>query len=241
MKQHALLGAWRGRDGDIHVIPNAVRTDLFTPEKCTEARRRLGLSDEDTALLFVALDVLDPRKGFDDLLRSYLRLAQFRKDLHLLLVGRLSALPDELAQFRDRVRVCGFIDEDEKLAEIYAAADLYVVPSHADTFNITILEAMSCGTPTLAYASGGIAEVIEDGCGGWLIEEGSPQALMEALSQKLDKLASPDLREAARKYVLENFSIQQVLSKHVELYERLVVRCASPSARPALTSNRDEN
>jgi glycosyltransferase involved in cell wall biosynthesis len=219
MKQNALLGAWRGRDSDIYVIPNAVDTDLFTPEKRAEARRRLGLSDKHTALLFVALDVLDPRKGFDDLLQSYLRLAPSHQGLHLLLVGRLSAIPAELMPFRDRVRVCGFVDQDTGLAEIYAAADLYVVPSHADTFNITILEAMSCGTPTLAYPSGGIVEVITDGCGGWLVEEGSPQALMEALSQKLVKLGSPGLREAARKYVLDHFSIDQFVSRHIEVYE----------------------
>jgi glycosyltransferase involved in cell wall biosynthesis len=201
-----------------------VRTDFFTPERRTEARSRLGLSDEDTALLFVTLDVLDPRKGFDDLLKSYVQLAPSRPGLNLLLVGRLAALPDELTQLRDRVRMCGFIDEDHRLAEIYAAADIYVVPSHADTFNITILEAMSCGTPTLAYSSGGISEVIKDGCGGWLVEEGSPQALTTALSQRLVNLASPGLRETARNYVLDNFSIDKLVSRHVKVYERALGR-----------------
>ena len=222
MKQHALLGAWQGRASDIHVISNAVRTDLFTPERRTEARRRLGLSEENAALLFVALDVLDPRKGFDDLLRSYLRLAPSRQGLCLLIAGHLPAFPEELTPFRNRVKVCGFIDKDVRLAEIYAAADLYVVPSHADTFNITILEAMSCGTPTLAYRSGGIAEVIQDGCGGWLIEEISQQALTDAMSEKLEKLASPGLREHARQYVLDHFSIEQLISRHIKLYERVL-------------------
>ncbi|MGM0558427.1 MAG: glycosyltransferase [Myxococcota bacterium] len=212
-------GAWRG--GDVRVIPNAVDVDTFHPSRYARGRERLGLSDNERCLLFVAVDVLNERKGLADLVSAFRRLRRDHPYLRLAVVGELEAWPERWSDLRDAVIVLGSVDDDRRLAEIYAAADGYVVPSHADTFNLTIIEAMSCGTPVVAYPTGGMREVFEHGRGGWFASEADDRALETMLREVLPRLEGDVVRRTARDFAVENYAPSIMVARYLELYEEL--------------------
>jgi glycosyltransferase involved in cell wall biosynthesis len=113
--------------------------------------------------------VRDSRKGFDLLISALQRLSQeVRAQLFLLIFG--SALPSELLELQIRARSLGSINDDELLSVAYSAADVFVAPSRQENLSLAVLEALSCGTPVLAFRIGGMPDMIRDRANGWLVE-----------------------------------------------------------------------
>lgn len=217
----ARQGTWRG--GRLQVIPNAADTDVFTPLHRKQERERLGLPDRTVAVLFVAYNVQAPSKGFGDLTDAFATMAQDDQDLHLLIVGRLSELPRKLVPFCNRVHRYGAISDDHRLASIYAASDLYVTPTRRETFHLCPLEAMSCGTPVVAYPTGGIPEYATiDGC--WLADPPDVRHLTERIKQVIPQVRTERLREQVRSYVVENFGVPVFVKRFDELYREEIAR-----------------
>jgi glycosyltransferase involved in cell wall biosynthesis len=71
----------------------------------------------------------------------------------------------------------GFIEDETVLAEIYSAADLFIIPSIDDNLPNTVIESLMCGTPVVGFRTGGIPDVISDGENGYICQSISPQAL----------------------------------------------------------------
>jgi glycosyltransferase involved in cell wall biosynthesis len=220
----ARRGAWR--NGRLEVIRNAVDTDLFRPEYRARGRELLRLPANAIALLFVATDVLDPRKGFRDLEWAYVRLASLYKKLFLVMVGRLRSLPRALRPFADRIRSCGLVINTRELASIYAAADLHVMPSYDETFALTPIEALSCGTLTVAYPSGAIPELCRSGKFIILTDRRSPDSLEAVLSREIEVLENGDTRCQVREQAL-GFGLDQFIEAHNVLYRRILARLSS--------------
>lgn len=220
MAKSARSGAWAR--GAIEVIPNAVDVDVFHPSRRTAGRARLGLEESARCLLFVAVNVLDARKGFRELMPVFRRLAAQNPRLRLAIVGNLPTLPKEYQDLRERLHLVGSVNDDSELAELYAAADLYVVPSLADTFNITLIEAMSCGTPVVAYPTGGMTEVFVHGESGWFTEAQNPTALEAALREALSRLGDSERRELCRLRAVEHYSLNVMCERHVDVYTKLL-------------------
>jgi glycosyltransferase involved in cell wall biosynthesis len=212
----ARKGAWR--NGRVEVIRNAVDTDLFRPEYRARGRELLSLPTNAIALLFVAADVLDPRKGFEDLERAYVRLASLDKKLFLIMVGRLRSQPSALRPFADRIRSCGLVSDTTELASIYAAADLHVMPSYDETFALAPIEALSCGTLTVAYPSGAIPELCRSGKSIILTDRRSPDSLETTISRQLEILENSDMRRQAREQAL-GFDLDHFIEAHNGLYQ----------------------
>jgi len=224
LKDCARRGTWR--EGEIQVVPNGVDTDLFTPSHREAGRARLGLSADSKALLFVATSVRDPGKGYDDLEQAFLRLAETDKDLHLVLVGNLDAMPEALASVADRVHVRGMVTDDEELASIFAAADCLVAPTYQDNFPMTVLEALGTGTPIVAYPVGGIPEMVGDGPWATLVDKRDPAHLADAIASMLERASEDGIRQGARDRALRLFSVDQMLDAHEVVYKNHLDKCA---------------
>jgi glycosyltransferase involved in cell wall biosynthesis len=93
------------------------------------------------------------------------------------------------------VRFTGWIGDAQTRARLYNAADCLVLPSRSEGFPAVVGEAAACGTPALASRVGGVAEVVEEGVTGWLVEPGDDRALRERLERAL---AHPGELEAMR-------------------------------------------
>ena len=180
----------------VGVIPAGVDLDLFRPVAREEARRMLGLTEK-RGILYVGR--VEPLKGLDILLEAVARLDD-PGDTRLLIVGGASTFDTELNRLQSltselgishMVTFTGAVPQDE-LPNYYGAADIFVLPSHYESFGLAALEAMACGIPVVASRVGGLKAFIRDGETGYLI----PWRCAEPFAQRLDMLlANPALRE----------------------------------------------
>jgi glycosyltransferase involved in cell wall biosynthesis len=122
---------------------------------------------------------------------------------------------------------------DERIVELYAEAEVAVVPSLYEGFSLPAVEAMACGVPLVATTGGAIPEVVgDDGSTAVLVPPGDPGALAGALIQVLDDAAlRARLAEAGRQRVLTRFTWRACAELTVEHYRAmLAARRAGESA-----------
>lgn len=202
----------------VEVIPNFVDVDLFHPSAAQG--RRVPVPNA------VHVSNFRPVKRVPWLLRAF-DLATRGTQATLTLVGdgpdhgACRTLARELG-LAERVR---FLGERDALPELLAPADVFVLSSSEESFGLSALEAMSCGTPVVATHVGGVGEVVEDGVSGLL----SGLDDLEGFASNLARLLSePELAErmgrAARQTAEQRFSRNTVVGRYESLYRRLLPR-----------------
>ncbi|HXX19643.1 MAG TPA: glycosyltransferase family 4 protein [Candidatus Acidoferrum sp.] len=172
-----------------------------------EARRTLGLGENDFAVLLIGNDWR--KKGLLTLLEAATRMPELpirllvvsseSQDLHQALHrGIFSAISARVLPLRRDVEF------------YYAAADVYAGPSLEDTFALPVAEAMACGLPVIASAAAGVSEIITDGVDGLILSDPRDAAALEAMIRRLyenkdfrDRLGER-AAETTRKYTWEN-------------------------------------
>jgi glycosyltransferase involved in cell wall biosynthesis len=140
------------------------------------------------------LGTLEPRKNLHRLLEAYALLLERRPDTpDLVLAGALGSPssdlfsgPVSLARAIDRVRITGYVSDDER-QRLYAEASMLVLPSLEEGFGIPALEAMTIGLPVVASNRGALPEVI--GSAGLLVDPEDANALAAAIARVLDEPA----------------------------------------------------
>ena len=111
---------------------------------------------------------------------------------------------------------------------VYRAADLMIVPSRLENLSLTVLEAMACGTPVIAFDIGGMPDMIESGTNGWLAPAVTSEALLTTIIAALGQPgATAEAGDAARRTIEDRFSLQSEASAMAELYRAVL---ASPTA-----------
>ena len=213
--QSALMGDW-----PVTVIPNPIDTELWRPVDKLLARQRLNLPPSTPILLFGALGGdEDPRKGFD-LLREALQHLRGRVNgLELIVFGQLSPSQDTSLGFP--VRHTGYLHDDEKLQLLYSAADAVAVPSRLEAFGQTASEAHACGTPVVAFKTGGLADIVAHRQTGYLAKPFDVQDLATGIEWVLDARANAqDLGSAARERACLLWNAPVVARQYAELYAR---------------------
>lgn len=203
----------------ITTILNPVDQEVFHPVPKPEAKRRLGIDPQKRTILFsVASNPLDVRKG-TDLICQAIRgmglknvvyiptaIASDSKALNNALQGVESLPPRHLST-----------DEDLRLH--YSAADVVWHPTRADTSSMVSLEALSCGTPVIAAAVGGVPEIVRDGVNGLLIEPESVKDLMKATRAffRHRELAA-SLSDGARGSIASAHNVGKFIQDHLMIF-----------------------
>ena len=194
-----------------HVIPCGLRVPKRFPTRA-EARTRLGLSPD--AFVIASIGRLVLAKGFAELIRSAAQVSGADLDLQLLIGGDGPDRPrfEELAAqyLGHRARLLGRIP-DEDIADIYAAADVFGLPSHSEGFGLIFVEAAFYAVPCIGTDVGGISDAIVHGETGILVPLGDEQALTSAI-QLLhdDPLLRVRLGHAARTRALTQFTEERM-------------------------------
>lgn len=172
---------------EVRVINNGIDLDVFRPRE-SDFRQRYNLSDE-FLILGVAFN-WDKRKGIDvfaDLART------LPKDCRIVLVGTdekvRKLLPENVITI-DRT------ENQQELAEIYSACDLFVNATREDTFPTVNIESLACGTPVLTFDTGGSGEIIDSSC-GIAVEKNDVLSLKDAVIYIKD--SRPFTKEACLK------------------------------------------
>jgi N-acetyl-alpha-D-glucosaminyl L-malate synthase BshA len=163
-----------------------------------------------------------PVKNIEAVMRVFAELCR-RESCRLALVGEgpEQARAEELAVRLGVEGQVSFLGNQEYIEELLPSADLFLLPSHHESFGLVALEAMSAGVPVIATNVGGTVEVIEDGRTGYLRAPGDIDGMVEA---GLTVLGNPDgarrMGEAARQAAVERFDVEKVVPRYVDLYRR---------------------
>ena len=175
-----LYGAHPERVDGVHP---GVDLEAFSPGDRRAARERLGIAANEHVLLFVGR--IQPLKAPDILVRAAARMLADdpRLPLRVIIAGGPSgtglehptALADLTAELGLEANVRFEPPGDRaRLADLYRAADIAVVPSHSESFGLVAIEAQACGTPVVAAAVGGLRTAVVDGVSGVLIDGHDP-------------------------------------------------------------------
>jgi glycosyltransferase involved in cell wall biosynthesis len=209
---------------DTRVIPNGVDISLFRPGDRRAARASLGLPPDTPLLLTTGIALgRNDWKDVATLRASLLDLAQAWPGTSATLVVLGTEEGDVPLPGALDVRFAGFEQDPATVAEYYRAADIYVHASRADTFPLSVLEALASGTPVIASSVGGIPEQIEDGQHGFLVPPGDHRRLAAAIARLLDdedartRMASEGLHRAQ-----ERFDLERQVAAYVDWYGALL-------------------
>jgi len=203
------------------VIPNGVDLKIFHPRDQTEAREDLGLPHDAKILLFAANGIRkNIWKDYRTLQSALAKIAKARAKILCIALGETAPL-ERIGDVE--IQFIPYQKDPEQVARYYQAADLYLHPARADTFPTTILEALSCGTPVVASAVGGISEQIEEGKTGFLVPAGDAPALSGRI---LDLLADEGLRARMGRQAAEDaarrFGLERMVGEYLALYEEVL-------------------
>jgi glycosyltransferase involved in cell wall biosynthesis len=195
----------------IAVIPTGVDTARFAPigdAERAEQRRTLGIEPGVPMILFAGR--VDPTKGLPHLLQA---LRQMEKHANLVVCGAGSDLEyvDWLHRESSGSPVT-WLDRRLDVTSLLAAADVVVLPSLVfETQGMVVIEAMSCGTPAVASAIGGLPETLT-AFPDHLVPPGDAVALAEALDRLVDwRRHSPTLGDDSRRWVVDNIALDRTV------------------------------
>lgn len=211
-------------DQRVEVIPHGLDTTVFKPMARDFARKRADVVSNDKIILMGAIrSTTDKNKGFDFLQPTLKRLAEdgWGKRAELVVFGaREPRYPRDMGL---KTTYVGRLDDDAQLAALYSAADVFVAPSIQEAFGLTVLEALACGTPVVAFEVGGIADMVEHKRTGYLASPFDTDDLATGISWVIeDKNRNRWLSEQARKKVENEFAIEKVAGMQVSLYEEIL-------------------
>ena len=175
-------------------LPNFVDTQAFNPKyKNPDFKKKLGFKDDDFLIGIVGR--IDRQKGQEELIKAFSPLAESYPKTHLIIVGEPSLGEKEQQIYYNKLvrRVkeqnlasrIHFLGFEKKPHFLLANLDLFVLPSHRETFGYVLIEAMASGTPVLATESGGVPEILENGELGELCLPKSTEDLREKIDQIL--------------------------------------------------------
>jgi len=155
--------AFSGTDAPpIERISYGFPVDLFRPRDRRACREILDLPQDRFIVFFPASMISDRRKGADQV-RSLVRSLRLPG---LLFVAMGHGAAEDLDLSQDIFRAFGYIENPNKIALIYAAADIIVAPSREETFGQIYIEAIASGTPAIGHGLTGTADALLDGVTG---------------------------------------------------------------------------
>lgn len=193
------------KDYEVLVINNGIDLDIFKPSE-SDFRENHGIKDE-FLILGVAFN-WDERKGIDvfsDLART------LPKDCRIVLVGTNENTRQHLP---DNVITIDRTENQQELAEIYTACDLFVNATREDTFPTVNIESLACGTPVLTFKTGGSPEIIDETC-GMSVAKNDADALREAILKIKD--TRPFTEEACLKKSAE-YQKEDKFKEYTKIY-----------------------
>lgn len=189
-------------------IPHGIDTDFWQSIGRGKAREILGIPND----RFVVMAIGGIRKGVDVLVRALSRLIG---------IDVLSAGSEGVPGATYPQGECSL----EHLRICYSAADVFVMPSLAETMGLMVMQAMSCGLPVIGSDVGGIPDLIEHARTGFLVEPGDSEELRHRLGRMpFYRETIARMGERGRARIVDHFSIGWHVEQHIQLYESVLRR-----------------
>lgn len=210
----------------VEVIPNGIDPQRYKPIPREWARKVINLPQDKLLLLCGGTSVTSHRwKGFNLLVPALQRLSQspqWKEQLEVVVFG--SSQPQNPVDVGFKTHYLGRLGDEISLATVYAAADIFVAPSVQDNLPNTVMEAIACGVPCVAFKIGGMPDMIEHGSNGYLAQAYEIEDLAKGIAWVLE---NPEryqkLSERARQKAEQEFTQEIQARRYLSLFEDVVV------------------
>lgn len=222
------------RDRRVEIIPYGVDLTTWRPVDRELARDLLHLPRDRRYVLFSAAGGDKSRiKGFDLLAAAMCALRDTGRAAGVeVLVAGCSALSRAI-DTGVPVRPLGALTDDIALVLANSAADVIAVPSREENFANTLVEALACGRPAVAFALGGNPDLVTDRVNGALAPPFDIRALASAIDWTMaDQARWRRLAGEARRSAERELSLELQARRYLALYEELALTTSAPSRLP---------
>jgi len=197
------------------VIPNMVDEDIFKPADHYAQKENF---------IFLTVGGLIPRKGHKELLEAISLWKTKPSNVKFKIIGEGPSFSDLInlgkeLNIQNQVEWLGALSRDEIVNE-FKNCDVFVLPSHLESFGIVYTEALACGKPVIGTKCGGPEDIIND-FNGIIVNVGNSIELSSAISfiyNNIDNYNSNKIRT----YFLEKFSASAISLKISAIYEEVI-------------------
>lgn len=235
----------------VQVIYNGIDPDFYKPTFNEEILEKWGVDPKRPYVLFVGR--ITRQKGISQLIQAIPQIDPKAQVIlcagapdTIELADECKSLIEEVQKTRDGVVWIQEAVPHEELRVLYSHATVFATPSLYEPFGIINLEAMSCGTPVVGSAVGGIPEIIVDGETGYLVplkavsdtnfEPADPKAFQTDFANKLNKILGDEalakkMGEVSRKRAVDVFSWKAIAKQTFDFYQKTIDRYNAEGAR----------
>jgi glycosyltransferase involved in cell wall biosynthesis len=208
----------------IEVIPHGLDLTRFRPINRRQAREWLGLPINKKLVLYSAVKgINNPYKGFKYIepILDHLSIMGWKERMEMVVLG--SSQQGSSQELSLPSHYLGHLHDEMSLAMVYGAADLLLAPSMRETLGLSIIEAIACGTPSIAFKVGGIPDLIDHKSNGYLVEKFDIQEFSYGIDWILrNEERYSRLSQYARKKAVQEFDIVDQAKTYIRLYKELM-------------------
>lgn len=217
------------------VVPNGYLIDQFVPDMMARDRLRADWDVGSSMPLLGMVARFDPQKDHENLISSLALLKDMGHTFQCLLVGQ--GLTQDNVQLVSWLKDMDLQNEVILLGQrndvpaVMNALDVHVLSSLGEAFPNVLAEAMASGTPCVTTDVGDAAVIVGDT--GWVAPPKNPKALAQAISEALDAMRAcskwSDRQQAARKRIIEHFSLDRMVQAYSLVWEETIAPSNSKS------------
>ena len=210
------------KDKRIINLPNPIDVNVFKPLNKFLSREILKINKNKKIISFGAINNSIPRKGWRELKNAMESLNEKTKENLLLLIFGSS---EEDIKIQDiPSHNLGVVADDITLNLIYSATDIFIMPSHLESFGQMALESLSCGTPVVAFDTSGLKDIITHKITGYLAQCYDPLDLKNGIEWilNLDESKYRDISNNARSSVIDRFESSKIAKQYIKTYEKII-------------------
>ena len=203
-------------------IYNSIDTEVFKPsDNASELKQQMNLQDCKVILGVATVwkDTAKLSKGID----LFIELAaMLPDDYKIILIGKM----DPEIKLPDNIISIDFVEGQEKLAQYYSMADVFVQMSSEETFGKVTAEALCCGTPVIVFDSTANPELVGEGC-GYVVENKNTEQVYEKIIEIINN-GKQSYSMKCRDFAVQNFKSTNNTNLYIDLYKKLINQSEEP-------------
>jgi glycosyltransferase involved in cell wall biosynthesis len=203
------------KDKKIYLVYNGIDTDVFKPYSKDESREELNLPKDKTIVTFASSGGLaNTWKGIE---YAYAVMNKFSNDDSVMFLS-IGGINEEMKKVPNLVQI-PYVKDKQLLAKYYSASDIFLSPTLAESFGLTIAEAMSCGTPVVSFGVGAVPELIDHMQNGFIARHKDVEGLAVGMRMLMaDAMLAKKMSLSARDKIVEKFNLQKMLDGYESVY-----------------------